>query len=704
MKKRHSSLALLAPLVTLACHLALPEKAHAGTFDATGRYVADPNAAAFEDFITPNRYVEAGTDAACEPTSFTVNEDPTALSGATSIRVFMKDPGCQEHFQIALPSTKASYRATFWVRHGVGASRMRVVYPADANRADVHARFGPTGRATSDGWVELATNDFPVDNTVVGADGSKPVIELRIQDLAAKDGVDVDALELVPSGEYVEAAACEGVRDPVCGEDSMCIGGTCVRGNWWVPPLPTEGQLRDDMIDSMTGQLQNFFGGQKTRAVDLPLALATFEGMRRATSAWKFWNGWATAMHQLHDWHTYSSGSVTENFAPGRLNACFIEGDADLSHQIVPSSSAYRDILVAYAGPDSQGLSAGDRLVAVDGQHPIAWARGLADVDWSYHVASDANSFADFAEELGGRGGLILRYAKEITVIRCSNGACDGGPNMGAPETLRVKDFVATTGGDNVSCDNRPGYHIGPDGPNPQNHRVGGKFYRGPVDGTAPEEGIYGLVWNTLYGGGDPNSAVNASITQAITDFRANAQGVILDHRTGNGGTLDAAELMTSWLRPKTVAAVIRMPMASAGFMGPFDAEEGQALVAAAGPDDRFNVGGDDPVTFPVALLLHRDGSASDYMPFGMKGAPNLRIFGPGPTAGAFSTYIQFSYYGGISFQFASGDTIAADGTSLMGRGVMPDVIVQQKQSDLLAGVDTMHEAALAWIRAENQP
>lgn len=695
---------ILRPSLLAALFAVAPAAiARAGDFDAAGRYVPDADATVFEDFVAPVRYLAPG-DVDCSLPAFTVVEDPTALSGATVARVFEQNPQCHELFRVELPAKRASYRATVWVRHGIGASRINVEYPADTNLPTLTARLAPTGRATSDGWVEMSSNDFPVDGTVVGADGTTPIAYLRIQDLAAKEGIDVDALEIVPSGTFVDERTCEGVRDPACGEDALCIGGRCVQGDWWVPPLPAEGALRDDMIASMKGQLENFFGGQKTRTVDLPLALATLDQMREATSAWKFWNGWATAMHQLHDWHTYSTGSVLENGAPGRLNACFIEGDADLSHGIVPKNPQYKDILVAYAGEDAQGLTAGDRLVAVDGLHPIAWARGLYDVDWGFHIASDANSFADFAEELGGRGGLILRYAKEITVVRCKPDALGDVQCDGPPETLSVKDFVSTGAGDSVSCDNRPLYHLGANGPNPLTHRVGGKFYRGPVDGTTPDEQIYGLVWNTLFGGGDPNSTVNKAISDAITDFRANAKGVILDHRTGNGGTLDAAELMTSWIRQKAVAAVVRMPIASAGYMGPFDTTEGLALVAAADPLDRYDVGGDDPVTIPVALLLHRDGSASDYMPFGMKGAPHLKIFGPGPTAGAFSTYIQFSYYGGISFQFASGDTIAADGTSLMGHAVQPDVIVLQKQSDLLAGKDSIHEAALAWIRAENQP
>lgn len=47
-----------------------------------------------------------------------------------------------------------------------------------------------------------------------------------------------------------------------------------------------------------------------------------------------------------------------------------------------------------------------------------------------------------------------------------------------------------------------------------------------------------------------------------------------------------------------------------------------------------------------------------------------MRIFGPHGTAGAFSTFINFEYYGGVDFQLALGDTIAWDGSALIGAGV----------------------------------
>ena len=160
-------------------------------------------------------------------------------------------------------------------------------------------------------------------------------------------------------------------------------------------------------------------------------------------------------------------------------------------------------------GPGSAGLKAGDRLVAVDGLHPLEWATKLVSVDWGFHVATDPDNFADYAEGLGGPpwsgGAFIQRYATNFTVIRC-----DAKGECGAPETLQVTDLPDGGGGPDVACDNRPFYHLdGANVPDPTKHYVFGSFFLGPITGTTPGEAIHGLVWDTLYGGGDPNSDVN---------------------------------------------------------------------------------------------------------------------------------------------------------------------------------------------------
>lgn len=691
--------ALAAALfAAMAATLSAPA-ARAGDFDAQGVYRPDPAAVAYLDFAEePERYMPEDVEEECLAKMYETATDDEGLDGAGLLRLDT-EPNCVERFLVDLPPEKGSYRATLWMRHGSVGAQMRVQYDDGSGKSLVAARFAPTGRATSDGWIELATNEFPVDGAETKA------VYLRISSYAAEKAVDLDALEIVRAGEYVADRTCTGRSDPVCGPERTCLWGQCVLGRLHVPPLPADG-LRDEMVDMMSSRLKIFFGGRRTRKEDLPTALATLESIRGAKTAWAFWSGWAKSIRQLHDWHTSAGSAVPGAVGPNRrLNVCFIEGDADASHHLWPKDPKYPDVLVSHVGSlGTLGLRPGDRLVAIDGLHPLAWAVSLVETDWGHHAATDPDVFAELTERLGGPpwtgGAVMLKYAKAFTVLRCQP---ESGTCSGPPETIQVADVPNETGDWDVACDNRPVYYLEPEkSPNPANHYVFWDFFRGRVAGTTEDEKIYGMIWDTLYGGGDPNGHVNGHIASAFEEWKSTARGVILDHRAGSGGTLDAPENVTKHVRPPGTAAVIRMPMEIAGDDGPETPEEGIAIFQAFAKKSPYSVGSPnhDP-DLPVALLIHRDGSASDYLPYGMKGAPKVKIFGPHATAGAFSTFIQFAYWGGISFQIASGDTIGADGSALIGHGVQPDFVVPTRQSDLLAGKDSLFEAALAWVRSE---
>ncbi len=687
--------------LTLSCTLVVPRVALAGEFDERGVFLPDADATVFETFDTsPVHYLPEGTTPECALEHYElVSDQPDALDGGSFLRV-QTPQDCPERLPLDVPAVKGSYAVKLWMRHGSADARLAVAYPPESSLAEVAARLAPTGRATSDGWIELESNAIPVDGT------QSPTLYLRFSDYGSEDGVDLDAIEIVSQGEYREQPACSGAADPICGEDAVCVGGQCRLGALSVPPLPNDA-IRDEMVDAMEMKLQIFFGGRKTRLTDLPVAETTLSAIRSAPTAWQFWNGFARAIRELHDWHTHANGPIQESPVAGRLNVCFVEGDADLTHGIAPADASYKDILVSHVGAaDTAGLHPGDRLVAVDGKHPIAWAREQITIDWGYHVACDDTSFADFAEALGGPlwmgKATLLKYAETLSVIRCDeiSGTCST-----EIETIDVAGLPSDGGGQDVVCDNRPTYHLGDQSPDPSNHYVFGSFFRGRVENTSDAEEIHGMVFDTLYGGGDPNSPVNFAIRSAVTDWKANARGVIIDHRAGNGGTIDAPEYLTELVRPPMTIAAMLAPIDVAGWDGPESAAQGIAAFNRAKASQGYNVGAADyDPDLPVALVLHRDGSASDFLPQGMKGAPKVRLFGPGPSAGGFSTFIQFVYWGGISFQIASGDTLTSEGAPLIGHGVVPDEIVQQKQSDLLAGIDTIHEAALAWVRSELKP
>ncbi len=689
-----------AAAILVVAGLAVASGARAGTFDAAGDDHLDPAAVVADGFAgAPDRYLLPGTSASCTPPMFTLVSKPDALEGESYLTLDVL-PGCAERFLFTLPGEPASYAATVWMRHGGLNASLVVDYTSDSGLDGLAVQMTPTGRTTSDGWVELASNPFPVDGAHVLQS------YLKVVSFSAENGVDLDAFEIVKDGVFTARTACSGLGDAACGPDEVCIYSRCIFGPAQVPVLPSEA-LRDGVVDVLEGQLRTFFGGRFSRASYLPAALAQMELMRGDTRAWPFWSHFASAVHALHDWHTDTDMSVTGLVgARHRLNACFFEGDADLSHDVAPTDPAHADVLVAYSGPEAAGLKAGDRLLAVDGVHPLVWAASLANANWGFHIADDPANEADLAEALGGPtwtgGALIATFAHDFTVLRCDpGGACDG-----PPETVFVTDLPDTGVGSDLACDNRPFYHFDPaNNPDPTTHYVFGTFFRGMLANTSASEGLFGMVWDTLDGQGSPTSPVNTAINQAVADWTAGARGVILDHRAGNGGTLDAATNLTTLARPPSIVAVTRMPIEIAGYGGPADAAEGLSIFTGAEDATPYSVGASAwAAGLPVALILHRDGSASDYMPYGMKGAPNVRLFGPHQTAGAFSTFIELSGWGTLYWQFASGDTVAADGHALLGQGVMPDVVMLPKQSDLLAGKDTLYEAALAWLRQETGP
>lgn len=680
----------IAPLLLCAA------PAWAGGFDGSGSYIPASDAVVSVDFgadfdPVADRFVPDDAEAACQAPAFQVvtgepGQPEGALYGDRFVRVDANiNDSCAERFLFTLPEAKGSYVARAWSRHGGTDLQINVAYP-DGVKDLVLAKMGPTGRVTSDGWVELESNAFPVDGAVAEA------AYLRVVNFDSA-GTDIDALELVPSGEYWEGQACSGMTDSVCGPDAVCIHQSCRLGRLYVPPLPTSA-LRNDVVDMFQSLLKVHFGGRKTRLEDLPESLAILDTIRYADDAWTFWSGWAHSVRRLHDWHTRAGGTIQVINRARRLNVCFFEGDGDLSQAVWPTDSRYKDLLVSHAGiADAHGLKRGDRLVSVDGIHPFEWALSIRAHDWRFWEANDADVYSELAERMRS---MIMTYATSYTVVHCDadEGTCDA-----APVTYAVADLPLASNGGGVSCDNRPFYHF-KDGSGPHdNHGVGWSFFRGPIAETSDEEAIYGMVWDTLYGGGDPNGHVNGNLTSAFDNFKENARGVILDHRAGSGGTLDGAETATHLIRPPEAVLVFASPIEFGGFDGPATPSEGVELFNQLSASTMIAGSNSYDPDMPVALLLHRDGSASDFMPFAFKGAPNTRIFASQPTAGAFSTYYNLNYWGGISVQLASGDSISKDGEPLIGHGVAPDVVVVQKQSDLLAGRDTIHEAALQWVR-----
>lgn len=328
--------------------------------------------------------------------------------------------------------------------------------------------------------------------------------------------------------------------------------------------------------------------------------------------------------------------------------------------------------------------------MAIDGQHPIAWARSIFSINSRARTSSDPDVYSEFVELLHDQ---IPNFARTFSVVRCDPQTLQCADRV---ETLTVND-IPETDADMPSCDNRPLLHQSEPPEGAALRRFEGPW-RSLVSDAQPEEKIYGVTWNYLL----PEDA--AFFRQSNQIFRQDARGVILDHRTGNGGVLDAPTAITELVREKQLLSIGTFKNL-AGDEYPPDSAGGEALfnelLQLGGAGLAYEVGSDSPdVTLPVALLIHRDTSASDWLPHGMKGAPNARIFGPHETAGAFSSFYQFDYWSGFGSQLASGDTVTLDGQLLIGNGIAPDEVVEHTQSTLLQGIDAPYQRALEWVRS----
>ncbi|MFT3774635.1 MAG: S41 family peptidase [Minicystis sp.] len=657
MLRSRSARALAIPFAGLV--LAGSSAARAGSFTADGTFLFDPTAVDRIDFedvpMSTDGDADGGTDHV---------EDPGALSGK---RVLTLAPQAGVDVPVTLPKTRQTYRVSAWIRDGEVTGSVEIYY---GERVSEVAGLYPTGRITSDGWIEIGNDHLRIDG--------ERLVKVNVGLFSAAGAV-VDAIEIVADGgaEAFPAtpnAVCNGITDAsACAADQICMWSECRNVAGWVPPIPAD---RDAVTGYLTARAHLLFGPYLERSVDMPAVDVYLDQMRHAKDRWTYWNAYLAAVRRLHDGHTSTSGLadfVLQN--PRPLALCFLEGDADLSHDTAPKDPEYLDVLVSHVGADHNlGLHAGDRLVAIDGRHPVAWARSLESVNWGQPGISNHTTYAELVSALRG---MIARYAASISVVRCDpeKGVC------GAIETISIKDIPADPPGTmvaRVTCDNRPLRHLASA---PPDHRTGNTVYAGLVSEADPSEKIYGLEWESLYTT-NGTDGVGAALKQAVASWKSDARGVILDHRTGFGGTILAPEILWNFFIPRR-ANDLYVDRTFAEEEQPDPADAQKRFNAALNTFQMQYVGSTTPNTnVPVALLLTEDVSASDWLAEGMKGGPRARLFAPFQTNGGFSTRYAFGYWLSMGYVMAVGDDIMADGSTHNGRGVEPDVVVLPKQSE----------------------
>jgi carboxyl-terminal processing protease len=111
--------------------------------------------------------------------------------------------------------------------------------------------------------------------------------------------------------------------------------------------------------------------------------------------------------------------------------------------------------------------------------------------------------------------------------------------------------------------------------------------------------------------------------------------------------------------------------------------------------------GGREAFAKPLAILIDNEtGSTSEILAQGLKELGLARIFGEASAGQALPSNIEI-LPNGDRFQYAVANYVTAKGYTIEGRGVVPDVVVPWRRSDLLAGRDAALDAALKWVMGE---
>lgn len=572
-----------------------------------------------------------------------------------------------------------------------------------------------TGRESSDGWVEYTTG--AIDAQIWGVPLSGLLI--AASPWAGKATCfAVDALEIVPEpGSGVAPHACtQDDVDITCGAEGDCQYGHCIPGYASWGPLPPI-EHRKDLVERWIHLATRVHGDRASHERSKALVQDGPPLAWYSTASRPFFAGLHRLVNALRDQHTTFGGPTSALFSPiaygggsATVGACFGPGRHDLL--AAPGSAGDLGFVVYRAAkfsPVGVPLRRGDALTAIDGQKPIDWVKKV----WGTYAPSLPNDpGADFGWSAQGLSWLIEKRASTIEITRClSDARCDGDYRQVLTIDVASPIFRNLQGTGSVGplngyfwCDIRFQDAIDTFAkPVSGEDTVSGQVVRGDV--LAIEfDGTYGVnTWS--------------SSMQKLFDPGSPPAKVLFDTRQGNGGHIFNAETVVSLIRKDSEPiGTILAPV------GGWDGESIATILSASkscadSPGSSYACGFSD-VWFTrdaapaggsarVAFLNTADVSANDFLARLVKGRSNLRIFGPGPTSGAFGSISSLPNYlvgwGGGSMQmqdslFGAAYADLGGATWESGKGVQPDEVIAQTMSDAIRDRDTMVEAAHAWL------
>lgn len=562
----------------------------------------------------------------------------------------------------------------------------------------------PTGRVTSDGWRELSSGavDFWLAARI------RPLLVLEDQQLGphalgqAAFGhsarAAVDGLELLDHGPAeVPVQSCHASLS--CGPSGACLYGRCVDAAARHGPNTPREHFRE-YLSRMAAEYRLFSGSRASVQ-----ALASVVDRVRALDASgaavpELFAAWRRESRALADGH-YNPRRWSSRW-PVSLGVCTLLGRADLSEADAELPLVYD----ASAGPLAGRLQPGDALTAIEGQPPLEWLaeqreNGSYNGDPRGAAAILAMEVIDRAAEEGAR----------MTFSRCSRTDVPCSANereeieVSPPQHLsllwaeRPPDWRF----DYVDCDARPRPAVAA-----QSEHYDYVGWR--------DEGSVRLV---QINGVSGSPSWSADVDRALA---GTPSAVLLDQRRGLGGTIDGADTLAARLVTPEQSFAMELLPALYGALGP--SRSALRTCTQGSPSSELACGnavwwqlgftqrnGRSALgaNTKIAVLNYLDVSGNDYVSELLRHrGESTRIFGPGPTYGAFGAIVTLPTRG---FELEGGGSLQIHDTLFLrdpadenedfttGRGVEPTVRVLQKQSDLVRGVDTALEEAKRWLR-----
>jgi carboxyl-terminal processing protease len=165
-------------------------------------------------------------------------------------------------------------------------------------------------------------------------------------------------------------------------------------------------------------------------------------------------------------------------------------------------------------------------------------------------------------------------------------------------------------------------------------------------------------------------------------------------------------------LRAKNMTALILDLRGNPGGVGPMSVPVARLLLAEPGSlgklqfrdfAQEFKVEpSQDPFEGPVVILVDEGtASTSEIFASGMRDLGRVQIVGGRSSAGAALPSVIEQLDEGALLQYVVGDYHSPKGTVVEGKGVVPDVVVSETRADFAAGRDSVLDAAVLHVQAE---